>query len=72
MASSTTTPSKSELDALLQTGVMAAKQAGDIILENANGMKVMKSKANSRDLLTVVDGLCEKVRFVVVVEIGLV
>jgi myo-inositol-1(or 4)-monophosphatase len=42
--------------------IEASKKAGDIILGNAGGAEVTKSKANSRDLLTLIDPLCEKVR----------
>ena len=38
----------------------AAKKAGDIILGNAGGAEVTERKANSRDLLTLIDPLCEK------------
>jgi hypothetical protein len=49
------------LSSLLSTAVTASKKAGEIILGNAGGVEVMERKANSRDLLTVVDPLCEKV-----------
>lgn len=48
------------LDEVLQVAIDAAKKAGDIILGHAGGAEVMKSKANSRDLLTMIDPLCEK------------
>ena len=54
-------PSKT-LDKLLTVAIDASKQAGEIILGNAGGADVLKSKANSRDLLTLIDPLCEKVR----------
>ena len=56
-------PSQEILDSLLSVAITASKQAGDIILGNAGGADVLKSKANSRDLLTLIDPLCEKVRF---------
>lgn len=49
-----------ELERLLQVAVEASKKAGDIIVGNAGGVKVEKTKANSRDLLTLIDPLCEK------------
>jgi len=36
------------------------KKAGDIILGNSGGAEITKHKANSRDLLTLIDPLCEK------------
>ena len=45
----------------VSAAVTASKQAGEIILGNAGGADVLKSKANSRDLLTLIDPLCEKV-----------
>jgi myo-inositol-1(or 4)-monophosphatase len=48
------------LDRVLETAIIASKKAGDIILGNAGGAEVMERKANSRDLLTLVDPLCEK------------
>ncbi|KAL7511583.1 hypothetical protein ACHAXN_008573 [Cyclotella atomus] len=53
-------PTSTELQSLLDVAVTASKKAGDIILGNAGGAEVTKSKANTRDLLTVVDPLCEK------------
>ncbi len=57
-------PSQETLDSLLSVAITASKQAGEIILGNAGGAEVLKSKANSRDLLTLIDPLCEKVSFV--------
>jgi len=51
-----------DLQSLLSVAVDASKKAGEIILGNAGGAEVMECKANSRDLLTLVDPLCEKVR----------
>ena len=47
---------------VLEVAIDAAKKAGDIILGNAGGAEVTELKANSRDLLTLIDPLCEKVR----------
>ncbi|KAL7539170.1 hypothetical protein ACHAWF_006319 [Thalassiosira exigua] len=53
-------PPDDVLDALLDVATRASVLAGDIILGNAGGADVLKSKANSRDLLTLIDPLCEK------------
>ncbi|EED86243.1 predicted protein, partial [Thalassiosira pseudonana CCMP1335] len=53
-------PSSETLDLLLSTAIAASQKAGEIILGNAGGAEVLKSKANSRDLLTLIDPLCEK------------
>uniref|UniRef100_A0A7S2U633 Inositol-1-monophosphatase n=1 Tax=Attheya septentrionalis TaxID=420275 RepID=A0A7S2U633_9STRA len=53
-------PSSEELDAALKVAIEASKAAGDIIVGNAAGVEVEKTKANSRDLLTIIDPLCEK------------
>lgn len=45
---------------VLGVATEAAKKAGDIILGNAGGAEVTERKANSRDLLTLIDPLCEK------------
>jgi hypothetical protein len=50
------------LKIVLAVAIEASRKAGDIILGNAGGAQVTKSKANSRDLLTLIDPLCEKVR----------
>jgi myo-inositol-1(or 4)-monophosphatase len=49
------------LDQVLQVAIDASKKAGDIIIGNAGGAEVTDRKANSRDLLTLIDPLCEKV-----------
>jgi len=49
------------LDRILEVAVAASKKAGAIILGNAGGSEVTDRKANSRDLLTLIDPLCEKV-----------
>ena len=53
-------PTEEELDAFLKIAITASKKAGDIILGYDGGAEVTKLKANSRDLLTLVDPLCEK------------
>lgn len=58
--SDTKLPSDETLDSLLDVATRASKLAGEIILGNAGGADVLKSKANSRDLLTLIDPLCEK------------
>lgn len=50
------------IDQVLQVAIEASKKAGDIILGNAGGAEVTERKANSRDLLTLIDPMCEKVR----------
>ena len=55
-------PPPETLDKLLTVAIDASKQAGEIILGNSGGADVLKLKANSRDLLTLIDPLCEKVR----------
>ena len=41
-----------ELEAILEVAKAASKKAGDIILGNAGGAEVTKTKFNSKDLLT--------------------
>jgi myo-inositol-1(or 4)-monophosphatase len=53
-------PSQEQLEQVLQVAMDAGRKAGDIILGNAGGAAVTKTKANSRDLLTLIDPLCEK------------
>ena len=53
-------PPKEELEKLLEVAITASKKAGDIILGNKDGAEVTKVKANSRDLLTLIDPLCEQ------------
>jgi hypothetical protein len=48
-------------NALLAVAVKAAKRAGEIIVSHDKGAAVVNHKLNSRDLLTIVDPLCEKV-----------
>ncbi|KAL7556935.1 hypothetical protein ACA910_005287 [Epithemia clementina (nom. ined.)] len=56
----TSVPSDELLDEILQVAISASKNAGDIILRNSGGAEVTNRKANSRDLLTMIDPLCEK------------
>jgi myo-inositol-1(or 4)-monophosphatase len=60
LASSTALPDQETLSKVLQVAVEASKKAGDIILGNAGGVEITNRKANSRDLLTLIDPLCEK------------
>jgi myo-inositol-1(or 4)-monophosphatase len=48
------------LQNVLAVAIDASIKAGDIILGNSGGAEITKSKANSRDLLTMIDPLCEK------------
>lgn len=50
------------LNEVLQVAIDASKKAGAIIVGNAGGAEVTNRKANSRDLLTLIDPLCEQVR----------
>lgn len=59
---SSTSKDSDKLDACLAVAIDAAKQAGQVIRSHDKGAAVVNHKANSRDLLTVVDPLCEKVR----------
>jgi hypothetical protein len=52
------------LSQILEVAIDASKKAGDIIVGNAGPTEITQRKANSRDLLTLIDPLCEKVRFV--------
>eukprot|EP00980_Cylindrotheca_fusiformis_P020716 scaffold7738_cov133-Cylindrotheca_fusiformis.AAC.25 len=47
------------LQHVLAVAIDASRKAGDIILGNSEGAEVSKSKENSRDLLTLIDSLCE-------------
>jgi hypothetical protein len=49
------------LDQIMSVAIDASKKAGDIIMGNAGGAEVTNRKANSRDLLTLIDPMCEKV-----------
>ncbi|CAJ1958638.1 unnamed protein product [Cylindrotheca closterium] len=48
------------LDSILETAVDASKAAASIIRENADGSAVVEKKSTTRDLLTLIDPLCEK------------
>lgn len=56
-------PSDETLSSLLQIAIKASKLAGEIILGNADGADVLKTKDSTRDLLTLIDPLCEKVSY---------
>jgi hypothetical protein len=56
------------LHQILQVAIDASKKAGDIILGNAGGVEVTERKANSRDLLTLIDPLCEKVGLLLLLQ----
>lgn len=58
--SSTDMPSEADLDAILEVAIDASKKAGEIIIGNSGPTEVTKTKANSKDLLTLIDPLCEK------------
>jgi hypothetical protein len=53
-------PTPEVLKNVLCVAEEAAKKAGCIILGNAGGVEISDRKANSRDLLTLIDPLCEK------------
>jgi len=48
------------LEKVLGVATEAARKAGEIILGNDGGAEVSERKANSRDLLTLIDPLCEE------------
>lgn len=58
--STSSTLDEKTLQEVLSVAIHASKKAGDIILGNAGGAEVTNRKANSRDLLTMIDPLCEK------------
>ena len=47
--------------ALIDVAIAASKAAGDIIVNYKGGAEVTKTKFNSKDLLTMVDPMCEKI-----------
>jgi myo-inositol-1(or 4)-monophosphatase len=49
------------LDQVLDVAMVASKKAGEIILGNAGGVEVTRLKDNSRDLLTLIDPMCEAI-----------
>jgi len=54
-------PSFDTLQSLEKVAIEASIAAGNIIVGNAGGAEVTERKANSRDLLTLIDPMCEKV-----------
>jgi hypothetical protein len=50
------------LNDVLQVAIAASKKAGEIIQKNSGGADVVEKKSTSRDLLTLIDPLCEQVR----------
>jgi len=56
-------PTDETLSSLLEIAIKASKLAGEIILGNADGAEVLKTKDSTRDLLTLIDPLCEKVSY---------
>eukprot|EP00557_Chaetoceros_sp_GSL56_P002196 CAMPEP_0176500780 /NCGR_PEP_ID=MMETSP0200_2-20121128/13780_1 /TAXON_ID=947934 /ORGANISM="Chaetoceros sp., Strain GSL56" /LENGTH=300 /DNA_ID=CAMNT_0017899563 /DNA_START=219 /DNA_END=1121 /DNA_ORIENTATION=- len=60
LPSSASDLAESDLKSILSVAITAAKKAGEIIVSNAGGADVTKTKANPRDLLTLIDPLCEK------------
>jgi myo-inositol-1(or 4)-monophosphatase len=52
-------PSEEQLSLILATAQDAAHKAGKIILANSQGAEITKTKANSKDLLTLIDPMCE-------------
>lgn len=60
LSSSSSPLAESDLKSILSVATAAAKKAGEIIVSNAGGADVTKTKANPRDLLTMIDPLCEK------------
>ena len=68
LSSSSTTPASpppgdvpdgADLTALLAVAERAARQAGQLIRDHAGGAAISDTKANSKDLLTRIDSLCE-------------
>jgi len=47
------------LDKLLEVALAASRKAVAIIAKNAQGAKVQETKSTSRDLLTLIDPMCE-------------
>lgn len=46
---------------LMDVAIDASRKAGDIISQYSYGVQVQRSKANARDLVTLIDPICEKV-----------
>eukprot|EP00980_Cylindrotheca_fusiformis_P004499 scaffold961_cov122-Cylindrotheca_fusiformis.AAC.7 len=53
-------PDDSVIDEILQVAIEASKAAASIIKDNSDGSTVVEKKSTSRDLLTLIDPLCEK------------
>lgn len=53
---------------LVDVAIVASKAAGDIIVNYKGGAEVTKTKANSKDLLTMVDPMCEKIIREIILE----
>ena len=56
-----TSRDSTKYEELVRIGTIAAKAAGDIILNYKGGADVTKVKFNNKDLLTEVDPMCEKI-----------
>ena len=54
-------PDESMMEEVLKVAIEAAKKAGEIMISNAGGVDVVEKKSTDRDLLTLIDPLCEKV-----------
>lgn len=59
-STSKTQPDEDMLNEILEVAIEASKRAGDIILQHKEGADVVELKSTSRDLLTLVDPLCEE------------
>lgn len=53
-----------ELGHMMKVAVRASKAAGDLIVQHSKRGIAKTKKSNSRDLVTAIDVLCEKVRFI--------
>lgn len=60
-AQASSLPDDQSLQQIFLVAVDASKKAGEIILKHADGADVVETKSTSRDLLTLVDPMCEKV-----------
>ena len=52
-------PDEADLTVILAVAERAARQAGRLIRDHAGGAAISDTKANSKDLLTRIDSLCE-------------
>lgn len=59
--SASSMPDDTILQQVLDLAIEASQKAGEIIRQNSGGADVVETKSTSRDLLTLVDPLCEKV-----------